>query len=123
MAASPVCSSLRREGTPGGGCAATVCLIELDYGDVCPPSLSLGFMDSCLYAARLGLFLCFPAYMKCFAPKEKLYSINIYPEKWFAVLPPWSAWPRMKAWYMRLLAEDRKWNPLLNIFPAFMRQR
>ena len=36
--------------------------------------------------------------------KGKLYSVNIYSENWFAALPPWSTWPRMKAWYERLPA-------------------
>lgn len=54
--------------------------------------------------------------------KGKLYSANIYSETWLAVLPPWSTWPGMKAGYTLPLAEDRRWNPLLNIVPAFMRQ-
>lgn len=54
--------------------------------------------------------------------KGKLYSANIYSETWLAVLPPWSTWPGMKAGYTLPPAEDRRWNPLLNIVPAFMRQ-
>lgn len=40
--------------------------------------------------------------------KGKLYSVNIYSENWFAALPPWSTWPRMKAWYERLLAGQER---------------
>lgn len=76
-----------------------------------------------LWKSQLRWFLsCFPHVCEMLCTKGKLYSVNIYAEKWFAVLPPWRTWRRMKAWYMRLPAEDRKWNPLLNIFPAFMRQ-
>lgn len=70
---SAPCSQLQGEERESQGAtgAATVRLIEPDYLNFCPLSLSLGFIDSCLYAARLGLFLsCFRVYMKCFAPKE-----------------------------------------------------
>lgn len=94
---------------PGWGVGASGCaglpplpLMRLFKG---PPSSPHPSSQSPAFTQLTGLdsgLFCHVDEMLC--SKGKLYSVNIYSEKWFAVLPPWSAWPRMKAWYKRLPA-------------------
>lgn len=94
---------------PGWGVGARGCaglpplpLMRLFKG---PPSSPHPSSQSPAFTQLTGLdsgLFCHVDEMLC--SKGKLYSVNIYSEKWFAVLPPWSAWPRMKAWYKRLPA-------------------